>query len=150
VKYCIPAIACHFGQNDDLLELIDIPALAFLRVAYLNLLTRRQSTTMSSSYPYGVPNDTKTTGMPPAYLENIPMTSPRRLHPDVYDEAMPYRPREEAMPYRPQERSMEKAFRQLCCGSCWGFCAWIAGIVLILAGIIVVAVVLVSVRATSL
>lgn len=91
---------------------------------------------MTNFSPYGIPYNHKAAGMPPTYLDNIPMTATRQPHPDFHDEAMPYRPR---------ERSMEKAFRQLCCGSCWGFCAWIAGILVLLTGFIVLAVVLVSV-----
>jgi hypothetical protein len=75
--------------------------------------------------------------MTPTYVDNIPMTAIRQLNTGLDAEAMPYRPR---------ERSMEKAFRQLCCGSCWGLCAWIVGIMSILIGVIVIAVVFTSVR----
>ena len=92
---------------------------------------------MSPPSLYAVPYDSATAGMTPTYVESIPMTATRQQNtgPDA-----------EALPYRPRERSMEKAFRQLCCGSCWGFCAWIVGIISVLVGVIIIAVVLASVR----
>lgn len=91
---------------------------------------------MASSPPLGVPYDSVAAGKPPTYVTNIPMTALRQVEQGIDDEAMPYRPR---------DRPTEIAFRQLCCGTCWGLCAWIAGITILVTGTIITAIVLVTV-----
>ena len=45
-----------------------------------------------------------------------------------------------ALPLRPKERQVDKVYRRLCCGSCWGVAIWIVAVLFILIGAFVGAI----------
>jgi hypothetical protein len=83
---------------------------------------------MAPHLPFGTTHNPE----PPTYLDNIPMTATGQVD-------------QETMPYRPRERPLEKAYRQLCCGSCWSLCGWITGVLILLTTIIITQAVLATV-----